>query len=318
MKPRSAPRYPSPLRYPGGKGKVANYVKLLLIENGLVGAEYIEPFAGGAGVALSLLYEGLASRIHINDLDPDIYAFWRTVLTDPEELCRRIDSVDVTMDEWHRQREVLEADTVDRIDLAFATFFLNRTNRSGIIRGGVIGGKQQAGEWKLHARYNKPALIRRIELIAEHRERINLTCLDAAIYVDTVLPTLPDRALVYLDPPYFVKGQGLYRNAYSPDDHAEIAGLVPNIRQRWLVSYDAAPEIIELYKGHTPLRYDLSYSAQSKYMGREVMFYSPGLKRPRVESPANIRGLEVRNALSPSLLFKMSTGDKEGRVLCEA
>lgn len=285
---RPAPRYTSPLRYPGGKGKVANYIKLLLIANDMVGAEYVEPYAGGSGVALSLLYEGYASRVHINDLDQGVYIFWRAVLNHSEALCTRIMDTKATMGEWQKQRDVLMADSPDPMDLAFATFFLNRTNRSGIIRGGVIGGLSQDGDWKVGARYNQEALVKRIEMVADHGDRITLTQHDAAHFLGEILPTITKRALVYLDPPYFVKGQGLYKNAYGPEEHLEIARLVPHIEQDWLVSYDAAAQIIDYYGDYQPLRYDLSYSAQSRYKGREVMFFKPGLKRPDVESPANI------------------------------
>ncbi len=274
---------------------MANYIKLLFIANDLVDSEYIEPFAGGAGVALSLLYEGYASHIHINDLDGDVYAFWDAVLNDTDALCSRITDTHVVIEEWHKQRAVLDADSPDSIDLAFATFFLNRTNKSGIIRGGgVIGGQKQQGQWELHARYNKPALIKRIQRVADHRDKITLTPYDAAYFIRCILPTITEHALVYLDPPYFVKGQGLYRNAYEPGGHLEIAHLVPLIRQDWLVSYDADEEIINYYGDYVPLRYDLSYSAQSRYRGREVMFFKPGLDRPQVGSPANI-GLPVVN-----------------------
>ncbi len=268
---------------------MANFIKLLFLRNGLVGAEYVEPYAGGAGVALSLLYEEYASHIHINDLDEAVHAFWDAVLHNTDALCERIADTAVTMDEWHRQKAVLEADGADSLDLAFATFFLNRTNRSGIVRGGVIGGQEQKGRWKLSARYNTPALVQRIKKVARFGSRITLTPHDAAHYIKHVLPSIPKDAVVYLDPPYFVKGQGLYRNAYDKAAHAEIARLVPKIRQEWVVSYDAADEIKALYDDYDPLEYDLSYSAQDRYRGDEVMFFKPGLVLPDVPSPANIR-----------------------------
>ena len=278
----------SPLRYPGGKGKVANFVKLLFIRNGIVGHSYGEIYAGGASVALTLLFEEYASHIHINDINLSVYSFWEAVLNNTDALCRLIKDTEVTMEEWHRQKAVQVAPDPTPLDLAFSTFFLNRTNRSGIILAGVIGGKEQAGTWKLDVRFNKKDLIARIQKIARHRSRITLTRIDAAEYIRTVLPTLPLQLLLYLDPPYYVKGEGLYEHSYQHENHAEIAGLVHGIQQPHLVSYDAAPQILDLYAQYENIRYSLSYSVAERYFGAEVMFFSDGLHHPDVASPANI------------------------------
>lgn len=285
----SSRRFPSPLRYPGGKGKIANYIKLLFLRNGLVGYDYVEPYAGGAGVALSLLYEEYASHIHINDLDRRVFAFWHAVLNEPDVLCQRIATTEVTMEEWECQKKVQEDLDADRLDLAFSTFFLNRTNRSGIIDGGVIGGKDQDGTWKLDARYNGGDLIRRIQKVARYRNRITLSQMDAADYIRDVTTELSRQTFTYLDPPYYVKGKGLYENSYRDEDHAEIANLVSGLMRPWVVSYDAAPRILELYEGFDQTAYSLSYSAAERYRGAEVMFFSPDLELPDVQSPANIR-----------------------------
>ena len=216
--------YPSPLRYPGGKGKLANYLKVIFLENGLVGREYVEPYVGGASVALSLLFEEYASHIHINDLNPCLSAFWRAVLYDTDKLCSRIERVKVTIKEWERQRTVLGHKMADDIDLGFATLFLNRTSRSGIIGAGVIGGKDQTGKWKIDARFNREDLVRRVRKIARHRSRITVTNMDAADYLESTLTQL-DNPFVYLDPPYYVKGGELYQHSYTPSDHAAIASL---------------------------------------------------------------------------------------------
>lgn len=277
--------FPSPLRYPGGKGKLAGFVKLLLLENDLVGCEYVEPYAGGASIALSLLFEEYASHVHINDLDPSVHAFWSAVLERPDELCERIATCEVSMDEWHRQRAVQEYPHPDRLDLAFSTFFLNRTARSGIIRGGVIGGLEQRGKWKLDARFTRHDLIRRIRRVARFRSRVTLTGLDAAQFLSERLPAVDD-AFAYLDPPYYAKGEGLYRNFYGYEQHAEIARLIAGADVPWLVSYDAHEEVEALYSGWPTIRYDLSYSAQDRYRGQEVMFVNPSLRLPVVRSPA--------------------------------
>ena len=177
-------RFPSPLRYPGGKGKVANFMKLLFTENDFVGWDYVEPYAGGASVALALLFEDYAAHVHINDINRSVYAFWRVVLDQPDELCARILDTRVSTAEWRRQRKVQMAVDPAPLDLAFSTFFLNRTNRSGIITGGIIGGQGQDGTWKLDARYNKSDLVRRIQKVARFRGRITLTQLDAFEFLE--------------------------------------------------------------------------------------------------------------------------------------
>ena len=296
----------SPLRYPGGKQKLANFIKLLFLHNDLVGHHYVEPYAGGASVALALLFEEYASHIHINDLNRSVYAFWWAVLNDTEKLCSRIQAAKLSIREWKRQKAVQEADDPDPLDLAFSTFYLNRTNRSGIISGGVIGGMGQNGKWKLDSRFNKPDLVKRIKKIARFRTRITLTNQDAAEYLRNTLPQFQDSYFVYLDPPYFVKGEGLYEHSYDTKNHVEIAGLVRKIQEPWLVSYDAVREALKLYS-ETEIRhlvYDLAYSAAERQRGSEVMFFSPSLKRPTVDTPANIHIKTVNRFRMEPALFR--------------
>lgn len=268
----------SPLRYPGGKGRLAQFLCDLIEANGLTGGTYVEPYAGGAAVALALLNLEHASRIHINDINRSVHAFWRAVLDHPEKLCARVQGASLTIDEWKRQRSVQASATPDLIDLAFSTFFLNRSNRSGILFGGVIGGQAQDSEWTLAARFNKRDLVERIERVADLRSRITLTNMDALELLRTVGPRLPRRSLVYLDPPYYVKGKGLYEDHYAHEDHERVAAEVFKLERPWIVSYDNAPEIRAMY---APLRcrtFGLRYSAQSRYEGGEVVFFSDALK----------------------------------------
>ena len=141
----TAPFY-SPLRYPGGKRKLANFMALVFRTNRLLDGEYAEVYAGGAAVALTLLYGQYARRIHINDLDPGLYAFWVAARDSTAELCRRVQDAKLNMKEWERQRAVQDSLNPDSLDLAFSTFYLNRTNRSGIITGGVLCGEDQTGK----------------------------------------------------------------------------------------------------------------------------------------------------------------------------
>lgn len=281
-------RFHSPLRYPGGKVKIANYLKLLFLRNKFVGREYVELYAGGASVGLSLLFEEYVSHIYINDINRGIYAFWKATLNDTERLCRRISKCRLDMKEWHRQRAVQMDTNPPPFDLAFSTFYLNRTNRSGIITGGVIGGKGQRGEWTMDARFNRNELIRRIEKISRFGSRITLTREDGAVYLRRHLKETREDAFLFLDPPYYTKSAQLYEHTYTHQDHVEIAGLIRQSTRPWLVAYDATPKILELYRGSSRLHYDLNYTAASRFRGKEVLFFCPELKRPPVKTPARI------------------------------
>jgi DNA adenine methylase len=284
-------RYTTPLRYPGGKSKLANFIKLLFEENELLDGHYVEPFAGGAGIAFSLLFEEYATHIHINDLNPSVYSFWAAVMDHTDELCRLISDTPVTIEEWRRQQQVQtqqESHTI--IEVGFSTFFLNRVNRSGIITGGVIGGVDQTGKWKIDARYNKENLISRIERIARYRSRITIYNLDAKELLRDVIPGLPDKTLVYLDPPYYVKGKALYQNHFIHEDHVSLAEVVKNeIKQNWVVSYDFVPEISNIYQEHRQIDYQLSYSAATRQKGSELMVFDDRLIIPEVSNPAKIK-----------------------------
>ncbi len=290
----------SPLRYPGGKSRLARFIRALLEANDLAGGAYIEPFAGAAGVAWALLFEGCISSVVLNDLDPAIYAFWRSVLDHTDELCKAILDTSVTMRTWRKQRSILEdPSNHSLLELGFAAFFLNRTNRSGVIRGGVIGGQQQTGKWKLNARYNKRGLIARIYKIAAHADRATVHNLDASEFILTILPVLPSQSLVFLDPPYFHRGQDLYHNHYAPLDHAHLATLVTkSIRQPWIASYDNSAETRHLYAGLDHKIYRLSYSAADRYIGSELLVFSPGLTIPDKAMPRTAAPLTVRSTVA--------------------
>ena len=276
-------KFVSPLRYPGGKLKVVDYVKRLFEANELLDGTYIEPYAGGASVALTLLFSEYTSRIKINDIDRSIFAFWHSVLNETDALCRMITDTPVNMDMWQVQREVqAHKQEVDLLELGFSTFFLNRTNRSGILSGGVIGGKNQDGNFKIDARYNKADLIERIESVAEYADRIELTSMDAVELIKSIRKP-SEKTFCYLDPPYYVKGRDLYLNYYNDDDHKAIAKAVKKYRGKWIISYDAVDFIRELYQGYRQKEYYLSYSAGNPAKGKEIVVYSDDLVIPEVE-----------------------------------
>lgn len=274
-------RFLTPLRYPGGKSKFAPFISNLMSMNGLVGGHYLEPYAGGAAVALELLYTNHASHIHINDLDPALYDFWSTVTQQPEKILKLLADTPISMEQWFHWRSVLRGEIqANQVERGFATLYLNRTNRSGILKAGVIGGLKQNGTYKLDARFKKEAIAKRIEKIALHAGRITVHNKDAYALLQESHTFLPENSLIYLDPPYYVKGKGLYRNFYHHEDHQEIANLLqsPDFNLPWVVSYDNVQEIEKMYHLSKALSYGLSYTAQKKYIGSEIMFFSQNLK----------------------------------------
>jgi len=279
------PEANSPLRYPGGKAVLSDFLAATIDANGIGDCVYVEPYAGGAGAAINLLLAGKVARIILNDADRNIWAFWKAILDHTDAFLARVDKTPLTVAEWVRQREIYEAPRGrSTLDLGFAAFFLNRCNRSGILtNGGVIGGLDQTGKWKIDARFNRVELRRRIERIAAYRENIEIANMDALRFLRRHVLSEVDRAhfFVYLDPPYFVKGSRLYLNYYEPGDHAILARFLRRIRNvRWLVTYDNTREIRKLYDWCKVVDFQLRYSAHSSREGREIAIYPKALALP--------------------------------------
>ena len=267
--------FASPLRYPGGKGRLGPWLARLMRHNRISGGWYVEPYAGGAGAAWYLLLQGYVNHIVINDLDPVVHAFWWAVLNDSARLINLIETTPVTIDAWRQQKAVLASpEAYSQTEVGFATFFLNRTNRSGILKGGVIGGLAQTGVYPMDARFNKRDLVERVRSLARLRTHVTLYGLDALALLDVLKPILPAKSLIYLDPPYYQKGSQLYRNHYRPDDHAQIARRVMSIETPWMVTYDNCAEIRALYAGCEGTEFSLHYSTgKERPLATEVMFY---------------------------------------------
>ena len=276
-------RYISPLRYPGGKAKLLGYISRIISENNLDDGVYVEPFAGGASVALGLLLNGIMKQIIINDKDRSIYAFWHSILQQTDEFCTLIQATPVTIESWKEQKNVQkDKNDADLLALGFSTFFLNRTNRSGILNAGIIGGINQTGRYKIDARYNKQELIDRIRTISGFRDRISVLNQDAVDLLTTLdWNQFGDKVFIYLDPPYYVKGKNLYLNYYRDNDHKEIADILSKSTGfKWAVSYDNVDFIQKLYKEFRCSQFQLNYSANNSGKGNEIMFYSNDLIIP--------------------------------------
>jgi DNA adenine methylase len=272
----------SPLRYPGGKTKFYTYVREILSCNDMLGETYIEPFAGGAGLALKLLLNEDVSRIVINDFDPAIYSFWHSVLYETEAFCELIENAILTTNQWNLQHSIyLESDTSDPLTLGFATFYLNRTNISGVVKGGMIGGQGQNGKYGLDARFNRQTLIEKIKTIASHKEQIVLLNLDARELLQPRQLRKFYKIFINLDPPYVKKGAQLYKNAFSESDHRELCELVKQCRRKWIVTYDVCPLVADLYKSYRSSYLDVTYSIQASKKAKEYIFFSDTLVLPK-------------------------------------
>ncbi len=269
------------LRYPGGKSKLYPFVSQLIEINRLQDGHYVEPFAGGSGLAMALLSKGVMRHLHLNDLDLSIYAFWYSVVNENKRFIKKIEETPINLKEWEHQVSIQkEKEKCDLFDIGFSTFFLNRTNRSGIINAGVIGGKAQNGKYKIDARFNKKNLIKKAELIGFYKQRFNLYNLDACEFLTNPSIEFPRNTLLNLDPPYYTNGQKLYQNWYAPDDHKKIAQLAPKLENYWIITYDNAPPIKKLYQNLLPIEYNLRYCAQKRVMGKELLIADARLKRP--------------------------------------
>lgn len=268
--------FKSPLRYPGGKTCIYKFVAKLLEENDMVGINYAEPYAGGAGLALRLMMDEYVNEIFINDLDPYVYAFWYAILNNPDEICEWIEDVEVSVRQWEEYKEVQrQYKTVSTLDLAKSTFFLNRTNVSGVISGGPIGGMAQKGKYKIDVRFNKQELIKRIQVISRFARRIHLSNQDGKDFL-YIIERQPKDFFIYLDPPYYQKGSDLYMNAFKDADHKALADKVRQLKKNWMVSYDNHEFILNLYKEENKVLYRLSQCASNR-IGDEVIIFDKRL-----------------------------------------
>lgn len=267
----------SPLRYPGGKSALFGLVDKIIKDNKLENSTYVEPFAGGAGIALSLLLLEKVNYIIINDLDRAIFCFWKAVLNHNDKFIEKINKTPLTIKEWHKQKNIYSDIKSNDFDLGFATFFLNRTNRSGILNAGPIGGIKQNGEWKIDVRFNKKNLIARIKKISYYKDRIKATNEDGIKLINKLINK--KKYFVYLDPPYYDKGSCLYLNHYKTSDHQKLAQFLnKNKNGNWMLTYDNVDPIRKLYCKNHSYKFSLNYHAHKSKKGSELLVLSNKLK----------------------------------------
>jgi len=267
----------SPLRYPGGKNCIFPFVSSLIQENGLLGCKYVEPYAGGSGLALRLLYEEYAESIVINDLDPLVYSFWKTCISETNRLIDWIDKIPVTVTTWKKCKDVIKRQNLyNSFELATAFFFLNRTNVSGVLNGGLIGGFEQWGKYKIDARFNKIELIKKIEKIGKFSSRIDVSNQDGIYFIKKYTRPIKNTFL-YLDPPYYAKASNLYLNFYKEKDHTTLSKHVSKLVIPWLLSYDNVNFITNLYSSFQKYAYRLQHSTSNK-IGQEIFILPQKIK----------------------------------------
>ncbi|MGK2348670.1 DNA adenine methylase [Actinomyces sp. W5033] len=269
----------SPLRYPGGKSALAGFFADIITALGVEEARYIEPYAGGAGAGIALLREGIVRHLVINDIDPAVHAFWRSVVAHNASFVELVESTPLTIDEWLRQREIYRSrDESDILRLGFAFFFLNRTNRSGILNAGVIGGQRQEGKYKIDARFNRQTLVQRLTAIGDLADHITVSDLDGRTVIQQY--SHDERSFMYIDPPYVQAGSQLYLNAFDGRDHKALSTIVNSVEEaHWLITYDAAPLIEKLYRDQFQCRLELTYSARYPGQAEELLVASTSVAR---------------------------------------
>jgi DNA adenine methylase len=283
-------RTASPLRYPGGKASMSGLIGEVRRLNGLRGAPIGEPFAGGAGASLALLFREETTRVLINDRDAAVFAFWWTLLHRQRQFQNRLENTPLSIREWRTQCAIVkDGKRRSRLERGFAAFYLNRCNRSGIImNGGPIGGIHQSGEWKIDARFNRQSLADRCAKVGEYKDRIDVSTLDGLQFIKETLPT---GAMLFIDPPYYHKGRTLYLNSLNQDYHEELANLLRSNRGRpWLLTYDDCPEIRRLYhRWAKVVPFKLRYVAAEKRAGAEILIVPKWMKLPKTQGSAAVK-----------------------------
>lgn len=266
----------SPLRYPGGKSSLTDFLARAVAHNFSEPVRYVEPYAGGAGAAIALLLQGKVNSIVINDFDPAIWALWHSIVHETDSFVALIKETPLTLDEWSRQRDTYRSTEGDPLALGFAAFYLNRTNRSGVLNAGVIGGQKQNGTYRIDARYNRLNLAHMVAKIGERRSDIDVRNSDGQAIIEEFADQ--PRTLIYADPPYYDKGSYLYLNSFDDEQHERLAAtLNAHNAGKWILTYDNAAFVRSLYEERRSQVFALYYSAHRPGEMNELMVFSDGL-----------------------------------------
>lgn len=242
----------SPLRYPGGKSHVIDQLFERMQDENL--DTFVEVFAGGASLGLSLLDAGIIKKLVLNDIDPLVYSFWKTVLDDPAPILEKLRGPSPTLEDFWAAKRFAAGYTAFEAarcaDAAWSFFFLNRTCYSGIIKAHPLGGKHDGGE-KFLSRWNPPALEKRILRVHSLRGNIELHAIDCCELLESIAYWYP-AATLFVDPPYVAKGDALYTSSFAEEDHRRLAEMLNALYTGFggpdiIITYDDTPLIRELY-----------------------------------------------------------------------
>ncbi len=270
----------NPLRYPGAKRFLVDYIDALLSSNNLIGCTFFEPYAGSAAVGLELLRKNRIRNLVLCEKDVLLYAFWESVFRHTEALCNLIETTPITIKTWlalAKFRETNEVNEDNLVHLGFAGLFFNRTNFSGILKANPIGGINQTSQYSIDCRFNKVKIIEVIRELAAHSDCVEVYNNDAIAFLKTQTTRfIGNTCFVYLDPPYFEQGKKIYRHYYTNFDHTALAKYIHKARYfDWLISYDDAPFICGLYSDsgakYQPIFLDYSCAPKVRSHGQELL-----------------------------------------------
>jgi DNA adenine methylase len=224
-------------------------------------------------MTLSLLTRGIVNNAIISDSDPLINAFWSVLFKEPLILIDFIEKVPVNLKSFYKFKEISrKPKAFSKYDRAKSCLFLNRTSFSGIIASaaGPIGGHEQKSEYTIDCRFNRTALIEKIEYISTFKKQIIVMSSDWKKAISYAQHKYDERKkskklFFYLDPPFYHKAESLYQTYFKLGQHDELAKYLKKFRAMWILSYDNTPEIKKLYAAHSgkSLHIEMPYSINS-------------------------------------------------------
>ena len=264
----------TPLRYPGGKATLINYVEKFLNSNDISVNYILEPYAGTGSISIGLLRDNMVSHASINDADQMVYAFWKTIIDNNKEFIEMVNSVDVTLDAWFNFKKYLidnPLSTYNQKDVAMAFLFLNRTSFSGIIKAGPLGGKNQNSKYGISCRFNRKRITDKIQFLSQFSDKISVYNQDGIKFMRDMINEYSD-AFIYVDPPYYKVGRLLYNVYFTQEQHEELARYLKSIEEQpWLLSYNNEEFILNLYSGKNNREIYLDY--HSGHYRTKIMEY---------------------------------------------
>jgi DNA adenine methylase len=287
----------TPLRYPGGKTWLLPYINDFLKFHKIQLGTIIEPFAGSASVSVGLLKSGIADNAVLCENDPMIISFWKSALYSSEEFVELIKNTDISMDTWYEFKKYLANDAPTKysdLEIGFAFLFYNRTNYSGIITAGPIGGRRQLSKYSIKCRFNPERIIKKVSQLSALNERIEIIHGDGNEYLRKFTGNQEENIFIYVDPPYYDAGKVLYRKFFAIDDHMELEGILTHINSPWLASYDDVNFIRNLYKSSKSQYVYTDYQAGNLKRGSRELLLS-NLKIPPITAKLKTSNHKIEN-----------------------